>query len=43
MVRLLNNPKHGLVLSEYESEKFIADTPNDIISPGCSDGGEISP
>ena len=26
-----------------ESEKFTGDTPNDIISPGGLDGGEISP
>ena len=30
-------------MSESESEKFTSDTPNDIISPGGSDGGEISP
>ena len=29
--------------SESESEYFTGDTPNDIISPGGSDGGEISP
>ena len=29
--------------SESESEKFTGDTPNDIISPRGSDGGEISP
>ena len=29
--------------SESESDKFTGDTPNDIISPGGSDGGEISP
>ena len=32
-----------LDLSESESELFAGDTPNDIISPGGSDGGEISP
>ena len=26
-----------------ESEQFTGDTPNDIISPGGSDGGEINP
>ena len=29
--------------SKSESEEFTGDTPNDIISPGGSDGGEISP
>ena len=28
---------------QSESEKFTGDTSNDIISPGGSDGGEISP
>ena len=33
---------HIPTISESESEKFTGDTPNDIISPGGSDGGEIS-
>ena len=40
--------KNGLsppvtLCSESESESFTGDTPNDFISPGGSDGGEISP